>query len=296
MSSNPRSKGWFLTSNDSHQTHFDTLKSMNYRYLCIGAKELAPTTGHEHYHILLYFDNARTFSSIQKQLRTCNIQPLKSFSASKEYLSKEGTPIFEDGEPPHQGAKVFDPVKLKASTNDEIIAEYGPRSVNMIKCKEILKRKITPSTWHKEIQVIYIYGPSEAGKSKFANDYVNEHFGEVLMDIISKKSSNFYAGVTGDAKVAIYDEFRDFHMPVSEFIELIDYNKHYLNVKGDSILNEYTTIIITSIQDPKEIYSSVTGEPRKQWLRRMKIIHLVPQYETIDEDYIDEVEITVSKK
>lgn len=33
-------------------------------------------------------------------------------------------------------------------------------------------------------------------------------------------------------------------------------------------------IIITSIQDPNEIYKNMSDEPRKQWLRRIEIIQI----------------------
>lgn len=64
-------------------------------------------------------------------------------------------------------------------------------------------------------------------------------------------------------------------MKPSEFINFIDYNKHQLNVKGSYKLNNYEFIIITSVQSPEEIYKNIEGEPRTQWLRRMKRIHIM---------------------
>ena len=76
---------------------------------------------------------------------------------------------------------------------------------------------------------------------------------------------------------AIYDEFRDGQMPPSDFIELIDYNIHPLNVKGGSIKNTITHLVITSVQKPENLYwdfSKRDEEPRRQWLRRMHKIYL----------------------
>ena len=69
-------------------------------------------------------------------------------------------------------------------------------------------------------------------------------------------------------------DFRDSDMKASEFINFIDYNVHNLNYKQGSAKNKYHLIIITSVQDPKKIYKNIKGEPRKQWLRRMKTINL----------------------
>ena len=63
------------------------------------------------------------------------------------------------------------------------------------------------------------------------------------------------------------------------FIKFIDYNKHPLNIKGGSIINNYELIIITSVQNPELIYMNVGDEPRKQWLRRMEIIDMRPKSE-----------------
>ena len=60
----------------------------------------------------------------------------------------------------------------------------------------------------------------------------------------------------------------------SEFINFIDYNRHRMNIKGSSCMNDYKLIIITSVQKLNEIYSNCNGEPRKQWERRVERIIL----------------------
>lgn len=72
-------------------------------------------------------------------------------------------------------------------------------------------------------------------------------------------------------------------MVPSEFINFIDYNKHILNTKGAHVRNNYSLIIITSVQSPMEIYkNSLSYESREQWLRRIKIIDLTPVETTED--------------
>ena len=63
-------------------------------------------------------------------------------------------------------------------------------------------------------------------------------------------------------------------MKASEFINLIDYNKHNMNIKGSKVMNNYKLIIITSIIHPKNIYNNMPEETKEQWLRRIKIINM----------------------
>lgn len=131
--------------------------------------------------------------------------------------------------------------------------------------------------YRKNMNVFWIQGDSGVGKTTKAFE-IAEEWEESLecgTDMI-KYVNGFYLGTTPTARVAIYDDFRDSHMTASEFINLIDYNKHWMNIKGDSILNEYLVIIITSVQKFSRIYARMDDEPRRQWERRVQVIDLYP--------------------
>ena len=87
--------------------------------------------------------------------------------------------------------------------------------------------------------------------------------------LISSNSSSAINLASVDLPVP---DFRASHMTPSEFINFIDYRTHMLNIKGGSVRNGYTKIIITSIQSPFDIYSKFPEEGRKQWLRRLRIV------------------------
>lgn len=131
--------------------------------------------------------------------------------------------------------------------------------------------------FRKNIDVYWIQGPSGIGKTNKAIDIASdfEDIHDCGTDFI-KFVNGFYLGTTPTARVAIYDDFRDSHMSASEFINLIDYNKHWMNIKGDSILNNYNLIIITSVQKFTKIFRNVDDEPRAQWERRVKVIDMYP--------------------
>ena len=125
-----------------------------------------------------------------------------------------------------------------------------------------------------KFKVYYIYGPSGMGKTSKAMEilklYGHSGFDEV------KHRNGFYIGVTGDYKACIYDDFRPSHMDVSEFINFIDYNRHNLNIKWGSLKNNYELIIITSVNNPHNIYKNCADfeETKTQWIRRMKILNI----------------------
>lgn len=129
---------------------------------------------------------------------------------------------------------------------------------------------------HKNVKVYYIQGPSGIGKTEKAKQIVRdekENFGTKINFV--KFDGNFWHGIGRKAKVAIYDDFRDSHMKPSEFIHFIDYNKHFLNIKGSNKLNNYELIIITSVQKLDRLYRNmIDEEPKKQWERRIQLIDM----------------------
>ena len=126
----------------------------------------------------------------------------------------------------------------------------------------------------RNVKVYYIQGPPGIGKTEKMKEIVrtNKKVYGTKINMI-KFDNNFWLGV-GSAKIAVYDDFRDSHMKASEFINFIDYNKHYMNIKGGAKLNSYELIIITSIQKLKEIYKHMPEEGKNQWMRRVELVDM----------------------
>ena len=125
---------------------------------------------------------------------------------------------------------------------------------------------------------------SVIGKTEKAKQLIRENkdkYGTKLT--LAKFDGQFWHNVHSDGTILLYDDFRDSHMKASEFINLIDYNIQPMNVKGSTVLNNYKLIIITSIQKITDIYHNLQGEPREQWMRRIKLIDLNPLDIDIDD-------------
>lgn len=260
-------KGFQITVNEE-DVFGDVLSYV--RGLCpnylIACKEKAPTTGHVHFHVYVQFPNTRRLSL--KKLCGAHVEKcLGSPEQNIKYIKKEGDIVCEEGSPRLNYMPSIKQVK------DMTPAERDGLPANMYniiqKINDEEKKYIKGTEYHKDVAVYYVYGESGSGKSK----YSIEHIGDRLFNEV-KYDGNFWHGVTEDCDIALYDDFRDSHMKPAEFINFIDYNRHIMNVKGGSVRNNYKEIYITSVQSPEEIYKNVAGEPRKQWERRMKCIHI----------------------
>ena len=237
-----------------------------FRYMIVG-REIAPETGKEHYHLYVEF-NMQTVLTL-KTLCNCHIDIPKTKEQGQDYCTKDCDIVEEIGEESHQGSKS---VKELLKTEDP--ADLDPRLFKTwMNVKDWDRSMTRKDAYCPDIEVYYVWGECNAGKTKWVYDHLTD---EERFDRIKCKG-DFWHGVSlnKSIRIAWYDEFRDSHMHPSEFINLIDYYRNNINIKGSSLLNHYDKIFITSVQDPELIYPNMKDEePRRQWLKRMKIIHL----------------------
>lgn len=250
-------------------------KSSNLLYLLICEHD-GPSEKHRHLYVQYKYSlkwKPENFLGIhvEKCLGSAqrNIAYLKAEDAKHLKLGVKSEVILEEGEASKRGGFVVKDIsKMETDELMDLPIQYA-RIVET----EISKRNndIEVDEWYKEIKVFYIWGISGIGKTCKAKEIAKEH-GYNKINVI-KCRDNFYHGI-GTANCAIYDDFRDTDMKAVEFINLIDYNSHPLNIKGGSVINHYNLIIITSIFDPNLIYRGANEETREQWIRRIEIIHL----------------------
>ena len=237
----------------------------------------------KHYHAYVQYQHSKRLSlaklhgahvekcygSAQKNIDYCRCEDKKHQDAgvTAVLIDEEGTPRLKGGDYSVKALKEFD-------VEDEL-PDY-----RMYNTWKKIKRDTTitrASDFRKSVKVYFIQGPSGVGKTNKAIELASkyEEDNNCGTDFV-KFVNGFYLGTTATARVAIYDDFRDSHMKPSEFINFIDYNKHWMNIKGDSVLNNYNLIIITSVQRLRSIYRNVDDEPRAQWERRIEVVDMFP--------------------
>lgn len=280
-----KSRNFQITLNEVERweklkAYLSSRKLLNYAIAC---KEIAPSTGHEHIHCYIQFNNSTQLavSKIQgAHIEVCRGSPQQNV----EYIKKDGNIIWETGKLRLAGNPTIRDIKnMSVDEIDEL--PWQMRNTAM-KIKDEQANDIDIEEWHKEIKVYWIYGPSGVGKTERAKQIVRDNaatYGKTIN--VVKYTNTFWNGI-GNAKIAIYDDFRDSHMPPSEFINFIDYNMHTLNIKGGQKQNNYSLIIITSVQHPQYIYSNMRdSEPRKQWMRRIELIDMTTENDIDIDDW-----------
>lgn len=244
--------------------HMTNLKSCDYGISC---REVCPTTGKKHIHLYVHFTQPYRMPAkilaLNQHIEICRGSPKQNI----DYIKKDGDIMDQWGEEPHQG-KAYTVKDLRETDIEEIPAILYNIKNKIDEEKEV---DIDVDDLAKDVTVYYIQGPSGLGKTEKAKEIIRTLPNKKLNMI--KYKNGFYLGL-GKAPTALYDDFRDEHMEASEFINLIDYNKHMMNKKGGCQINKYSTIIITSVQRIDELYSNMKGEPRQQWMRRVKVIDM----------------------
>jgi len=236
-----------------------------FKYL-ISCMENCPKTDKKHIHIYVHYSGPKVLSP--KKCGSAHIEKCRgSPKQNIEYIKKDGNILDEIGEIPSQGVIMTVGELRKIKNPDELHWKMHNTWTKI----QNENQKIKVADWGKNVKVYYISGPPGVGKTEKAKTLILENkdkYGDEFN--LVKFDGKFWNGAQSNSKVAVYDDFRDSHMPASEFIQFIDYNRQLMNIKGGSCKNDYELIILTSVIPLKNIYKNVPDEPRNQWERRIE--------------------------
>lgn len=290
----------FLITQNNIEKSRDTIKYLkslkNFRFI-VGTREIAPETEHLHDH---FFVQTKDSTKLSKTgVNNAHIDLCKgtvwdgiSYIYKIKEPWKKGLVYCKEGDPTYfHGLKVKDAIKLSEEDKKELPIPLL-KAVNY--AQEYFKEPLKASeTFKKDLKVYYFWGDSCSLKSKTALDLISKVKGNSYDAL--QYANGFWNGVTGKTKVALLEEYRESNIPPEELIKFIDYNKHMINVKHGERLNEYTTIILTSVQDPSLLYKeAINEETRFQWLRRLHVYRFwfdieLKDYWYIHQDYMNSI-------
>ena len=277
---NKKARNYQLTLNqvdrwDKLLEYLISLKGLDY---LIAAKEKGEVTEHEHIHCYIQLRYSMKLSI--KKLEGAHIEICKgSPQQNRDYVIKNGDIIKEIGIIKPSGGYSISYIKSLSDKQREYLPFVYYTKLKNLKQDENNIIKI--SDYYKIVKVYYIYGNSGTGKTEQAINMIKKLIEDKVVEVETisevKYINGFWIGIDINTigEIALYDDFRDDHMNVSEFINFIDYNIHNMNIKNGCIKNKFKYIFITSIQSPYEIYKNyIDNEPKIQWLRRIhKIIY-----------------------
>lgn len=264
-------KSWIFTLNNYTEKDFQMFCDFDCTVVVVG-KEIAKT-GTPHLQGYVCFNTPYRFKAV-KELHQ------KAYWAKAErddynYCIKEQSYFIKDNRA--QGTR-NDWVEIKElamegkfkdilenHTNAWVRCEQGIRRIHKCKNINILKRKFEPT-------VIWIYGPSGVGKTRYIYD---RHDDTELISIDIDESGRWLD--YENEPIVIFDEFRKNTLKWEELLKITD--RYPMNVKilgnGSRTFNSHT-IYITSPHSPQDMFECYDGTDNyKQLLRRItKIIHI----------------------
>ena len=272
-----KGRHFFITQNDvskskKMESYIRNLKSLKFM---LGCREIAPVTHHIHDHFYIQLKNSICITN-----SGCEYADIKH---PKGTAVDNVAYLFKLEEPWKRGliyTRFGDPTFFSNYKVEDIIdmteEDIRKMPAGLFNAAEKIKKKyssiVKASEIRKKAEIFYFWGDTYTLKSKYAIGIIAELKGDECVQL--NGANGFLNGAQGLGKVAIYDEFRDTDMQLKEFIQLTDYNKQVINIKGNFIKNDFETIIFTSSQCPADLYYNAGGhESRGQWLRRIHSFH-----------------------
>lgn len=245
-----------------------------FKYL-LSCKEKAPTTGHEHIHIFVCFNNSIKLST--KKSCGAHIEFCRgSVKQNIDYIRKDGDILDEIGEVPKERGGCHTVGELKKITDPDELNFNELRTWERI--HEKMRREQEFKKMLNEIrnsnlfgpEVIYFTGEAGMGKTYSAYEYAQKKYED---DDIGKITFNngFADIVNPEASCLICEEFRPSDLRASKLLEFLDKYGASVNVKGGFEYLRPKTIIFASIFRPQSLYED--QEKNTQFMRRIKHIY-----------------------
>ena len=269
-----RSRRWSWTLNNYTAEDLLEINKIPYKYIIYGDEYGKNNTNHLQGY--LEFADAKSFTRIKKYLPKAHIEKSRGTPMeNKEYCSKDGIVLFEDGDISKQGQRtdleeVARQVRDNEKTAEQVAIEdpqtYHTYGRTLHKIEDILlrkqyRKKMTEGKW--------LWGETGVGKSKLAFEGYNPETHYVFPN-----DGGWWDGYTGQ-KIVIINEFRG-EIKYSELLELIDWTPKSVRRRGREpapFLAE--EIIITSSMRPEEVYHNIDEKDSiEQLKRRITIIQV----------------------
>lgn len=262
----PGARRWCYTLNNPKEL-IPFADSMRYH---IYGEEVAPETGTPHYQGYVEFKKQVELSALKKLSGEAHWAPCRGDQASNiAYCKKEGK-FHEEGVPGAQGHRTdLDAVKedilahhTKKMLYTNHFTAYARYKRNLDEMREVLLR----STEDREVEVIYLWGPTRSGKTRRAMvDRENTYR--------VPSPYTWWDRYDGQSTV-VFDEFHG-QIPITTMDEYLDRYPLDLPVKGGFVQAKYTRVWIVANVPITELYKGVPDEIRLAFQKRVNRIEYI---------------------
>lgn len=221
------------------------LKTLNPNYYIIGNE--TGQSGNKHYQGYVELNKLLDFNTIHKTLKNAHIEPRKGTQVQAiEYCKKENNYI-EWGTPKAQGKRndleeIVELVK-QGATDLEILNEYPTQFLmynqHIQKIREVATKEKYKEIW-RDLTVIYIWGETGTGKSK----YVRDKYGNKNIYAVNSYGSGAFDSYTNE-DVLVLEEFRN-DFTIKFMLQLLDGYPLRLPARYYDKIACYTKVFILS--------------------------------------------------
>lgn len=281
-----RSRKWCVTVNNYTP---DMLKSIdeystsdNVIYMIVG-KETAETTGTPHLQCFMHVKNKMSMKQLKNIYgNTAHVEIAKGNDEQNQaYCSKQEV-YLEVGKPAINGKrKSLELLKEKLLSKtpvskQQLYIEY-PQYVRLIdKMLEYESGRVDKPT------VIWIYGKSGSGKSRYAHKLIDESEHNT---VYKKTGNNKWFNGYDNHEILLIDDIRSKSLDYNELLQLLDRYGYRVETKGGMRQLTAKLIIITSNKSPDSLFDYM-DEDNAQLLRRIdNLIHMEYQKMTSYNSY-----------
>lgn len=269
-----RSKRWCFTLNnftDDEELEVRSLASQDsIQYLIYGQEVGA--NGTPHLQGYLETTTKKSLSSMKKLIGSrFHLEAAKGTAAqNKEYCTKEGGTIFEEGSPMSQGKRSdLDVIKKEidegASYRNIADNHFGKWVIYRRSFQEYMTLKITPRSW--KTKVIVYWGKTGTGKTRKCHELADGAW--TPGDFI------WFDGYNGHESVIIDDYRGEYPLPM--LLKLLDRYPMQVPIKGGFVTWAPKTVYITSNVEPKDWYCLVDERSHAAFMRRLDEINEVQE-------------------
>ena len=242
--------------------------------------ENAPTTNRHHIQGYIEFKDRRRFGQVKGFFSSgIHIEARKGTAQqARDYCMKEDTRLlgpfefkeFNNFDKKSSEEKFGDIIEMcKQQTSlEEIRDKYKGLWFKYSRVIKELQQEYAIDRDLSKIQLTVIYGPSQVGKTTFAQECWPDAY-------LKKNLDNFWQFYDGE-KVVFFDEFSGSY-PYSELLQLTGKSKKLiLNIKGSAAKCKAEHIVIISNSRPSEWYSCEYSK-HGQLLKRITMFIHVPE-------------------
>jgi hypothetical protein len=295
-----RDRYWVSTWNNypiGYSSIFSNLLATKLTWLCY-SEEVAPTTGTKHLQIAMAFKSPISRNAVKKCIsKEIYVAKMNGTCLqSRIYCSKGSNPTYKEfGVLPLNKGREKHMMGIIASiqgglTKKELLEQFGSMAsvkiANTIKALDNLYSLYEPSRpYDKQPDVIWVWGQSGAGKSRYAKAYAPDNKSFTWSSMTSKWCN----GYDGE-ELMIIDDFRYSFCPFLELLKICSNDPYQIEQKGSFRQLKATTIIITSQVSPIDAYQ-FENENITQLLRRIKSLVFIKSrsdQQVLTLDYITE--------